>query len=79
MHAEIDSNIEKVTAVLTSHMESGENFEGAILIGVYLGSQDEIWIQNSGHRFNLRCADVPTFCKLLKTAAQIAKEQPNAD
>jgi hypothetical protein len=66
---------ESVTAVITSHMETGENFDGAIVIGVYPEDLDEIWIETQGVRTNIQVADIPAFCKQLKRAGQIAQEQ----
>lgn len=61
-----------VTAVITSHMDSGENFEGAITLGVHAGSSGEIWMAAGGARFNIQCRDIPDLVKQLKRAAKIA-------
>ncbi len=67
---------EHVTAVITSHMETGENFDGAIVIGVYPGNREEIWIEFHGQRANVRGKDVEDLCKQLRRARKIAGEQP---
>ena len=72
---EIAPDAERVTAVLTSHMGSGEDFEGAIVIGIYPNSMTEIWIESHGQRTNIQCSDVDVFCKQLKRAKKIAQEQ----
>ncbi len=66
---------EVCTAVMTSHMESGENFDGAISIGYYPSSSQEIWIESKGQRTNIQLSDVDAFCKQLKRAAKLAKAQ----
>lgn len=48
MLTQFEPNTERVTAVITSHLESGENFDGAIAIGVYPQNDAEIFIQASG-------------------------------
>lgn len=75
MLTELDPDSERVTAVITSHMETGENFDGAILIGVYPENRDDVWIEFHDKRANVRCTDVDTFCKQLKRAKAIALEQ----
>jgi hypothetical protein len=75
MITEFSPGAEQCTAVLTSHMDTGENFEGAISIGIYPDVQNEIWFEFKGHRINIQCVDVPTLCKQLKRAAKIATEQ----
>lgn len=72
---EFDSESETVTAVLTSHMESGENYEGAIVIGIYPENKAEVWIEAHGERTNIQCEDVDAFCKQLKRAKKLALEQ----
>jgi hypothetical protein len=63
---------ETCTAVITSHMEAtGENFDGAISIGYYDGS-DEIWIGRQGQRLSIQAHDVDTLCKQLKRAKTLA-------
>lgn len=68
-------NGERVTAVMTSHTDSGENYEGAITIGVYPENDQEIWVAFGNGRMNVQLADVPAFCKQLKRAAVIAATQ----
>lgn len=79
MLAEISPATERVTAVLTSHMATGENFDGAVLIGVYPESKEEVWIEHGGHRWNPQIEDIAAFCKQLKRAGQIAKEQADGE
>ena len=74
MLIEFMPSAEHCTAVITSHLDSGENFDGAIAIGYYPGST-EIWMQAQGVRVNIQSADVDVFCKQLKRAAKIAKDQ----
>ena len=62
------------TATITSHLESGENFDGAIAIGYYQG-QTEVWIQSVQHRFSVQPQDINALCKQLKRAKLIAMEQ----
>jgi hypothetical protein len=66
---------ESVTAVLTSHLATGENFDGAMLFGIYPGNTEEIWIEFRGQRLNLQLPDVPAVIKQLKRAAKLAAEQ----
>lgn len=75
MMNELDPGSEKVTAVLTSHLDSGENYDGAILIGVYPDNRTEIWLESREGRVNVQCSDVDAFCKQLKRAKKIAQEQ----
>jgi hypothetical protein len=75
MMTEIAPDFETVTAVLTSHLESGEDFEGAILIGYYPSNNDEVWIESHGQRTTIQCSDVDALCKQLKRAKRIAMEQ----
>lgn len=72
---EIAANGERVTAVLTSHTEGGENYDGAILIGIYPGANSEIWVELHGARANIQCSDIDALCKQLKRAKKIAQEQ----
>ena len=68
---------ETCTAVMTSHLETGENFDGAIAIGHY-GNPDEIWIQARGATVSINVTDVDALCKQLKRAKALAlaiKEQ----
>jgi hypothetical protein len=76
MMTEMHPDLESVTAVLTSHMESGENFDGAISLGFYSGQRAEVFIQAQGVTINIQCADVDAFCKQLKRAKKLAQEQP---
>ncbi|KAF1019669.1 MAG: hypothetical protein GAK30_02985 [Paracidovorax wautersii] len=66
---------ERVTAVITSHLDDGDNYDGAIVIGVYPHSQSEIWIEHQGARSNIQVADIPGLIKQLRRAARIAEEQ----
>ena len=66
---------ETCTAVITSHLETGENFDGAISIGYYKESSNEVWIQAQGYTVNIQLADLSEFIKQLKRAAKIAGEQ----
>lgn len=75
MMTELSPFADRCTAVMTSHLDSGENFEGAILFGVYPDNQLEIWILAAGVRTNINVTDVDAFCKQLKRAAKIAREQ----
>lgn len=59
------------TAVMTSHMESGENYDGAITVGHY-GDTGEIWIGFHGERVNINVTDVDALCKQLKRAKALA-------
>ncbi len=59
------------TAVMSSHLETGENFDGAISIGHY-NVGGEIWIEAKGMRMNIQAADVDTLCKQLKRAKSMA-------
>ena len=79
MMTELAPATETVTAVLTSHLETGENFEGAILIGTYPGNDAEVWIAFNGARLNIQCPDVDAFCKQLKRAVKIAREGGSHD
>ena len=74
MLTEFTPSAEHCTAVITSHMGTGENFEGAIAVGYYPGSPGEIWMETHGVRSNIQLADVDAFCKQLKRAAKLAKE-----
>lgn len=64
---------ETCTAVITSHLETGENFDGAITIGHY-DSPDEIWIQARGVTVSINVTDVDALCKQLKRAKALALE-----
>lgn len=76
MLTEFTPTAEHVTAVITSHMDSGENFDGAITIGYYPESQGEVWIiRHEGHTLNVQLADVDDFCRQLKRAKKMAAEQ----
>lgn len=66
---------EVCSAVITSHLATGENFDGAISIGYYPGQNNEIWIQTQGYTINVQLADLNEFIKQLKRAALIAKGQ----
>jgi hypothetical protein len=76
MMLEVAPASERVTAVITSHMGTGENFDGAIVIGIYPTSRDEIWIEFRGQRANVQLEDVDDLCKQLKRAKKRAAEQP---
>lgn len=74
MLTEFSTTTEHCTAIITSHMASGENFEGAISMGYYPGEPEEIWLELKGTRINIQLADVDVLCKQLKRAAKLAKE-----
>lgn len=79
MLTEFEPNAERVTAVITSHLESGENFDGALAIGVYTGDNTEIWVQPpNGRQLNIQLADVDDLCRQLKRAKKIAAAQKSA-
>lgn len=59
------------TAIMTSHLETGENFDGAISIGHYADGR-EIWVEAGGRRFHVQLADVDALCKQLKRAKSLA-------
>lgn len=63
------------TAVMTSHLVTGENYDGAFSIGYYPGQNNEIWIQAQGYTINVQLDDLNEFIKQLKRAALIAKGQ----
>lgn len=75
MMTQVTPDHERVTAVMTSHMSSGENFDGAILIGIYPSSPGEVWVEMQGRRTNIQVSDVDAFCKQLKRAAKLAAAQ----
>jgi len=60
---------------MTSHFGNGENYEGAICVGVYPDSDAEIWIEVPASRININVDDVNALCRQLKRAAKIAREQ----
>lgn len=66
---------EKCTAVLVSRLDSGENFDPPILIGVYPSENNEIWIEFNGQRVNININDVLPLCAELRRAKKIALEQ----
>lgn len=72
---EFDPVVEAVTAVLTSHLSSGENFDGAIIIGYYPETDSEVWFHNGKHRLNIQCSDIDELCKQLKRAKRMASSQ----
>lgn len=73
MITEFVPGVEYVTAVLTSHLATGENFDGAITIGHY-GNATEIWIELQGTRQNITIGDVDGLCKQLRRAKKKAIE-----
>lgn len=74
MLTEFTPTAEQCTAVITSHTESGDNYEGAISVGYYPGVLDEIWIEFKGTRMNIHLSNIDVVCRQLKRAARIAKE-----
>lgn len=72
MLTEFSETTERVTAVITSHLESGENFDGAIVIGFYPENNMEVFIQVQGITINVALADVDDLCRQLKRAKKIA-------
>lgn len=68
---EIDAEV--CTATMTSHLESGENFDGPISVGFYPGTS-ELWVQHDGHTINIQAKDVDQFCRELKRAKKLAME-----
>lgn len=73
MIKEFSPEVEHITAVLTSHLETGENFDGAIVIGHY-GNSTEIWIEFQGARQNVSVGDVDNLCRQLRRARKMATE-----
>ena len=63
------------TAVITSHMEDGENFDGAIVIGCYREHMNEVWLRFGDGMINVQLDDVDVLCKQLKRAAKMCREQ----
>ena len=61
-------------ATITSHLETGENFDGAISIGYY-ANLPEVWIQYADRRLNVQPQDLDALCKQLKRAKLIVLEQ----
>lgn len=76
MMQEIQPGAERVTAVLTSHLESGENFDGPITLGTYPENRAEIFVRTQGITINVQVGDVDALCKQLKRAKKLALEQP---
>lgn len=72
MLTEFTESSERVTAVITSHLESGENFDGAIVIGFYPQNNMEVFIQAQGIVINVALGDVDDLCRQLKRAKKIA-------
>ena len=64
---------ECVTAAITSHLESGENFDGPVCVGVYQQNELEIFIDLCGVRTNIDVRDVDLLCRELKRAKAIAQ------
>lgn len=63
------------TAVITSHLETGENFDGAIALGYYREQMNEIWLRFNGVTLNVQLEDVDVLCKQLKRAARMCRQQ----
>ena len=63
------------SSVLTTHLESGENFDGAVSIGFYPQNPCEVCIEHQEHRMNIQCVDIDAFCRQLRRARQLAIEQ----
>jgi hypothetical protein len=72
---EFNDTTERVTAVITSHLESGENYDGAIVIGFYPKNNAEVFIQAQGITINVALEDVDDLCRQLKRAKKIAAGQ----
>jgi hypothetical protein len=75
MLTEFNPSTEHVTAIITSHLTTGENFDGAIAIGIYPENSAEVWIQAQGITVNVQLADIDNLCRQLKRAKKIASEQ----
>ena len=71
--------VEHVTAVMTTHLETGENFDGAITLGYYPGNRAEVFIQTQGQTVNIQVPDVNAFCRELKRAKKMAIEQEQTE
>lgn len=78
MLTEFLPNAEHVTAVITSHLDSGENFDGAIAIGYYPENPAEIWLRTQGVTINVQLGDVDDLCRQLKRAKKLAAQQKAA-
>lgn len=66
---------EAVTAVLVPRVDSGENFDPPVLVGIYQSSNDEVWIEIAGKRANINITDVLPLCRELRRARALAMEQ----
>lgn len=75
MLIEFAPTADHVTAVMTSHLQTGENFDGAIVIGFYPESTIEIFVRTQGVTINVQLADVDDLCRQLKRAKKLAAEQ----
>lgn len=75
MITEISDSAERVTAVMTSHMPDGVNFDGAIVIGFYPENDKEVFIRAQAITINVQLGDVDDLCRQLKRAKKIAAEQ----
>lgn len=77
--SEFTPNNEHVTAVITSHLDSGENFDGAIVLGYYPENSAEVWIRTQSVTINVQLPDVDDLCRQLKRAKKLAAQQKVSD
>lgn len=72
---QVAPTVESVTAILVSRLDSGENFDPPVLIGIYPSSNKEIWVESDGKRVNINVEDVNPLCRELRRARDIAVGQ----
>lgn len=65
---------DRIVAAFNSELSSGESFGPPICIGFYVG-EAEVFIQHGDQTANLQASDVDAFCKQMKRAAKLAKDQ----
>lgn len=68
------------TCTATIHMTAipgCEAYSGPVHIGYYTG-QDEVWIEQEGHRINIPAHHMKALIQQLKRAQKIAQESSNA-
>lgn len=68
------------TCTATIHMTAipgCEAYSGPVHIGYYAG-QDEVWIEQEGHRINIPAHHMKALIQQLKRAHKIAQESSNA-
>lgn len=66
---------ERVTAVITQDIGTGESYGGPLTVGYYPDGGGEVWLECEGSRLNISAAHFQAVMRQLRRAHKIANEK----